>query len=64
MLWALTGLGMALTTFLRYGEYNSPMLGYRSEKCRKLGSGYDEIVVKKFETNLRSAKKIREILNT
>ena len=40
------------------------MLGHRAEKCRKLGGGYDEIVVKKFETNLKSAKKIREILNT
>ena len=40
------------------------MLGHRVENCKKSGDGYDENVVKKFETNLRSAKKIREILNT
>ena len=40
------------------------MFGHRAEKCRKLGGGYDENVVKKFETNLRGAKKIRELLNT
>ena len=40
------------------------MLGHRAEKCRKSGDGYDENVVKKFETNLRSAKNIMKILNT
>ena len=40
------------------------MLGYRAEKCRKFGGGYDEAVVKRFETNLRSSKRLREILNT
>ena len=51
-------------SFVRCGECNGPMLGHRAEKCRKLGGGYDEIVLKKFETNLKGAKKIREILNT
>jgi len=54
----------SIYSFVRCGEYNGPMLGHRSEKCRKLGCGYDEIVVKKFETNVKSAKNIREILNT
>ena len=40
------------------------MLGHRAEKCRKLGGGYDENVVKKFKINLRGAKKITELLNT
>ena len=40
------------------------MLGHRAEKCRKLGGGYDEVIVKIFETNLRSSKRLREILNT
>ena len=51
-------------SFVRCGECNGLMLGHRAEKCRKLGGGYDEIVVKKFETNFRGAKKIRELLNT
>ena len=33
-------------TFVKCGECNGPMLGYRAEKCRKLGGGYD--VVKRF----------------
>ena len=40
------------------------MLGHRVEKCRKnVDSSYDEIVVKKYEMQMRSTKKIREILN-
>ena len=58
------GTWNAIYSFVICGEYDGPLLGHRPEKCRKLGGGYDEIVVKKFETNLRSAKKIREILNT
>ena len=50
-------------SFVRCGECNGPMLGHRAEKCRKLGGGYDETVVKKYETQMRSTKNIREILN-
>ena len=45
--------------FVRCGECNGPMLGHRAEKCRK-NNGYEEAVVKKYETSLRSALKIRE----
>ena len=39
------------------------MLGHRAEKCRK-NSRYEEALVKKFETSLRSTLKIREIVIT
>ena len=42
---------------------NGPMLGHRTEKCRKNGDGYEETVVRKYETQMRSAVKIRSILN-
>ena len=38
------------------------MLGHREEKSRK-NEGYEETVVKKYEMQMRSVKKIREILN-
>ena len=50
--------------FLRCGECNGPMLGHRAEKCRKNGDGYEETVVRKYETSMRSSVKIRSILNT
>ena len=49
--------------FVRCRECNGPMLGHRAEKCRK-NSGYEEAVVKKYETSLRSSLKVREILIT
>ena len=39
------------------------MLGHRAEKCRQNENGYYETVVKKYETQRRSTKKIREILS-
>ena len=39
------------------------MLGHRAEKCR-MTNGYDDAVVKKYETSLRSTLKIREIVIT
>ena len=50
-------------SFVRGREYNGPMLGHRAEKCRQNENGYDETVVKKYETQMRSTKKIREILS-
>ena len=49
--------------FVRWGKCNGPMLGHRAEKYRK-DSGYEEVVVKKYETSLRSTLKIREIVIT
>ena len=49
--------------FVRCGECNGPMLGHRAEKCRK-NNGYDDALVRKYETSLRSSLKIREILIT
>ena len=51
-------------SFVGCGECNGLMLGHRAQKYRKSGDGYDENIVKKFETQLRSAMMIREILNT
>ena len=45
--------------FVRCGECNGPMLGYIAEKCRK-SNGYEEVLVKKYETTLRNSLKIRE----
>ena len=50
-------------SFVRGREYNGPMLGHRAEKCRQNVDGYDEILDKKYEMQMRSTKKIREILN-
>ena len=47
--------------FVRCGECNGPMLGHRAEKCRK-NEGYEEAIVKKYETRMRSALKIREVI--
>ena len=47
--------------FLKCGACNGPMLGHRVEKCRNRES-YDENIVRKFETNMRSTPKVREIL--
>lgn len=47
--------------FVRCGECNGPMLGHRAEKCRK-NNGYEEALVKKYETSLRSTLKIRQIV--
>ena len=49
--------------FVRCGECNGPMLGHRAEKCRK-NNVYEESLVRKYETSLRSSLKIREILIT
>ncbi len=35
------------------------MLGHRAEKCRK-NNGYEEALVRKYETSLRSSLKIRD----
>ena len=40
-----------------------PMLGHRAEKFRK-SNGYEEALVKKYKTSLRSSLKIREIIIT
>jgi hypothetical protein len=45
--------------FVRCGECNGPMLGHRAEKCRK-NNGYEEALVKKYETQMRSSLRIRE----
>ena len=39
------------------------MLVHRAEKCRK-NDGYEETLVRKYETSMRSSVKIRNILNT
>ena len=39
------------------------MVGHRAEKCRKT-DGYDDAVVRKYETSMRSSVNIRNILNT
>ena len=46
--------------FVRYGECNGSMLGHRAEKCRKT-DGYDDTVVRKYETSMRSSVQIRII---
>ena len=48
--------------FLKYAECNGPILGHRAEKCRQGDSGYDEALVRKFETNLRGNVTFREIV--
>ena len=48
--------------FVRCAECNGPILGHRAEKCRKANGGYDEALVKKFETSLRGTIVIREII--
>merc|ERR1711942_513358 len=45
--------------FVRCGECNGPMLGHRAEKCRKT-DGYEEALVKKYETKMRSSLSIRD----
>ena len=50
-------------SFVRCGECIRPMLGHRAEKCRKT-DGYDDTVVSKYETSMRSSVNIRNILNT
>ena len=49
--------------FVKCGECNGPMLGHRAEKCRK-NNGYEDAVVRKYETSLRSVGKIRKLLKT
>ena len=44
--------------FVRCGECNGPMLGYRAEKCRN-NNGYEDAVVRNYETSLRSVGKIK-----
>ena len=48
--------------FLKCAECNGPILGHRAEKCRKADGGYDEALVKKFETSLRGNIVLREII--
>ena len=48
--------------FVRCEECNGPVLGHRAEKCRKANGGYEEALVKKYETSLRKTVKIREII--
>ena len=48
--------------FVRCAECNGPILGHRAEKCRKADGGYDEALVKRFETSLRGTIVIREII--
>ena len=49
---------------VRCGDCNGPLLGHRAEKCRK-NNGYDDAVVRKYETSMRSSvnKKEFEYLN-
>ena len=47
--------------FVRCGECNGPMLGHRAEKCRK-NNGYEEALVKRYETSLKSVLTVREII--
>ena len=48
--------------FVRCAECNGPILGHRAEKCRKAYVGYEEALVKKFETSLRKTVTVREII--
>ena len=48
--------------FVRCEECNGPVLGHRAEKCRKANGGYEEALVKKFETSLRKTVAVREII--
>ena len=49
--------------FVRCGECNGPMLGNIAEKCSK-NYGYEDAIVRKYETSMRSLVNIRNILNT
>ena len=48
--------------FVRCEECNGPILGHRAEKCRKSNGGYEEALVKKYETSMRKTVMIREII--
>ena len=48
--------------FLKCAECNGPILGHRAEKCRKADGGYDEVLVRKFETTFRGNATFREIV--
>ena len=48
--------------FVRCEECNGPVLGHRAEKCRKSNGGYEEALVKKYETSMRGTVMIREII--
>ena len=47
---------------MRCEECNGPVLGHRAEKCSKDNSGYEEALVKKYETSMRKTVMIREII--
>ena len=44
---------------MRCGKCNGPMLGHRAEKCRK-NNGYEDALVKRYETSLKSVLKVGE----
>ena len=48
--------------FLKCAECNGPILGHRAEKCRQADGGYDEALVRKFETTFRGNATFREIV--
>ena len=48
--------------FVRCGECNGPMVGHRTEECRKT-DGYEEALVRKHETQMRSSEHTRAIMN-
>ena len=50
-------------TFIHCGGCNGPMQGHRAEKCRKVGEGYDEVLVVRFEREMRSCPQMREAIN-
>ena len=50
-------------SFVRCGECNGPILGHREEKYREK-DGYEETLVKKYETSMRSSINKRNIANT
>ena len=49
-------------TLIRCGGCNSPLLRHRAEKCKKTGGGYEEDLVKRFETEIRGCFKIKETI--
>ena len=42
---------------IRCGGCIGPILGHRAEKCRKVGGGYEEALVLRFEREVKSCPK-------
>ena len=36
-------------TLIHCGGYNGPMIGHRTEKCKKVGIGYEDTLAQRFE---------------